>query len=153
MLRASRSSVAASAALRGSRAFSVGRPPQNVKVLNAQLKGDGIEVRGTVSEKQASDILSPAALNFVANLHRKFNPKREALLQERRLAAQRIAAGELPDFLPETKAIRDSEWTVAEIPADLQDRRKLYQPTERVCMKCSALPATATAAMAAIARR
>ena len=65
-------------------------------------------------------------------LHREFNPRREELLAKREARKQRIDAGELPDFLPETKEIRDREWTVAPIPADLQDRRvEITGPVDR----------------------
>ncbi len=90
-----------------------------------------IEVRG---ERRAEweDILTDDALAFVAGLHRQFNPRREELLAKREARKARIDAGELPDFLSETQAIRDSEWTVAPIPADLQDRRvEITGPVDR----------------------
>src|SRR5882757_7592797 len=92
---------------------------------------NGIEVRG---ERRAEwdEILTADALAFVAELHRRFNPRREELLASREARKLRIDAGELPDFLPETKSIRESEWTVAPIPADLQDRRvEITGPVDR----------------------
>jgi malate synthase len=78
------------------------------------------------------DILSDDALAFVAGLHRTFNPRREELLGNREARKLRIDAGELPDFLPETKPVRESDWTVAPIPADLQDRRvEITGPVDR----------------------
>jgi malate synthase len=68
-------------------------------------------------------ILSPEALAFLARLHRTFEGSRKELLQRRVERQQRIDAGELPDFLPETESIRKSDWTVAPIPPDLRDRR------------------------------
>jgi malate synthase len=90
-----------------------------------------IDVRGeTRSEWEA--ILTPEALEFVAMLQREFNPRREQLLANREERKRRIDAGELPDFLPETKSIRDGEWTVAPIPRDLTDRRvEITGPVDR----------------------
>src|SRR5216684_139450 len=92
---------------------------------------NGIEVRG---ERRAEwdEILSADALAFVADLHRTFNPRREGLLASREARKLRIDAGELPDFLPETKDIREGDWTVAKIPADLLDRRvEITGPVDR----------------------
>ncbi|WP_293914728.1 malate synthase A [Deinococcus sp.] len=77
-------------------------------------------------------ILTPDALNFVAGLHRTFNARRLELLEGRELRQTRLDAGELPDFLPETLGVRESAWTVAPLPADLQDRRvELTGPVDR----------------------
>ncbi|HEV7428453.1 MAG TPA: malate synthase A [Thermoanaerobaculia bacterium] len=78
------------------------------------------------------DILSEDALAFVADLHRQFNGRREGLLAAREARKLRIDVGELPDFLPETKDVREREWTVANIPDDLQDRRvEITGPVDR----------------------
>ena len=71
----------------------------------------------------AAEILHPDALAFLAELHGLFDARRRELLQRRIERQQRFDAGELPDFPEETRDIRESEWTVAPIPADLQDRR------------------------------
>ncbi len=77
-------------------------------------------------------ILTPAALTFVAELHRKFETERQRLLELRVARTKRFNRGELPDFLPGTKSIRDGAWAVAPIPADLQDRRvEITGPTDR----------------------
>ncbi|PRH24818.1 malate synthase A [Burkholderia multivorans] len=77
-------------------------------------------------------ILTPDALELVASLHRAFEPRRQALLQARVERTKRLDAGERPDFLPETKAIRDGDWKVAPLPADLQCRRvEITGPVER----------------------
>ncbi len=81
----------------------------------------GIEIEPTSTEGQK--ILTPEALAFVALLERTFGAKRLELLQQRNLRQSRIDAGELPDFLPVTAKIRSSDWSIAPIPADLQDRR------------------------------
>jgi malate synthase len=78
------------------------------------------------------EILSPGALGFLADLHRRFDTRRRALLA-RRLERQKLFdAGETPDFLAETKAIRDGDWRVAPIPDDLLDRRvEITGPVDR----------------------
>ncbi|MBU9675627.1 malate synthase A [Burkholderia multivorans] len=77
-------------------------------------------------------ILTPDALELVAALHRAFEPRRQALLQARVERTKRLDAGERPDFLPETKAIREGDWKVAPLPADLQCRRvEITGPVER----------------------
>ena len=81
-----------------------------------------VEVRG-VPVPRADEILTPAALAFVAGLHRRFAGRRNELLAARSTRrAQAARAGRL-DFLPETAAIRAGDWTVAPAPADLLDRR------------------------------
>lgn len=81
-----------------------------------------VEVRG-VPVPRAEEILTPAALDFVAGLHRRFAGRRNDLLAARaRRRKEASHAGRL-DFLPETAAIRAAGWTVAAAPADLVDRR------------------------------
>ncbi len=77
-------------------------------------------------------VLSPEALAFIVELQRRFNPRRVELLAARSERQKRLDAGERPDFLPETRAIRESEWTVAPIPKDLLDRRvEITGPVDR----------------------
>jgi malate synthase len=77
-------------------------------------------------------ILSPEALTFLAALHKQFNQTRLALLDKRKEREQRIDAGELPDFLPETQNIRRSDWTISPLPPALQDRRvEITGPVDR----------------------
>ena len=79
-----------------------------------------------------NQVLTPEAIHFLTELHRRFNARRLELLAARKERQKRLDAGEKPDFLPETKHIRESEWTVAPIPADLQDRRiEITGPTDR----------------------
>ncbi|GAB2571404.1 malate synthase A [Dyella jejuensis] len=79
-----------------------------------------------------ADILTSEALAFLARLHRYAEPRRQSLLQARRQRQARYDAGCLPDFRVDTRAIRESEWTVAPIPAALQDRRvEITGPVER----------------------
>jgi malate synthase len=82
--------------------------------------------------KGCEQILNPVALDFVAALHRTFEPTRQELLARRVAVQNRIAAGGLPDFHPETRSIRNDDWTVATIPSDLLDRRvEITGPVER----------------------
>jgi len=77
-------------------------------------------------------ILTREALEFVTELARKFGPRVEELLARRAERQKEIDAGRLPDFLPQTHAIREREWHVTSIPADLQDRRvEITGPTDR----------------------
>ncbi len=79
-----------------------------------------------------AEILTPQALEFLAELHRRFEPIRQARLAARRVRQAQFDAGALPDFLPETAAIRAGDWCVAPIPADLQDRRvEITGPVDR----------------------
>jgi malate synthase len=79
-----------------------------------------------------ADILTPGALRFLTLLAREFEPRRQELLARRVERQQRLTAGELPDFLPETRAVRESDWTVAPIPPDLLDRRvEITGPVDR----------------------
>ncbi|WP_062306915.1 malate synthase A [Alicyclobacillus sendaiensis] len=82
----------------------------------------GVEITGEYRPEFA-EILTTDALQFIAELERRFAPRRDELLRLRKERDERLLAGEWPDFLPETKEIRESDWTVAPIPADLQDRR------------------------------
>jgi malate synthase len=82
----------------------------------------GVEILGSVPEGY-DEILTPEALGFVAKLQRTFNQTRISLLQKREERQKEIDAGKMPDFLPETKHIRDGVWTIAPLPPDLQDRR------------------------------
>src|SRR5437870_10540372 len=77
----------------------------------------------TAPPPDCAEILSPAALGFLGALARRFEPERQRLLARRRARQQELDAGHLPDFLPETKQIRDSDWTVAPIRPDLTERR------------------------------
>ncbi|HYH05451.1 MAG TPA: malate synthase A [Thermoanaerobaculia bacterium] len=90
-----------------------------------------IDVRAEVLPEWDA-VLSDEALGFVAALHKEFNPRRLELLAAREARKKRLDAGELPDFLPETKEIRESDWTVAPIPHDLRDRRvEITGPVDR----------------------
>lgn len=77
-------------------------------------------------------ILTPEALAFVLRLEQAFGQRRRELLARRNERQAAIDNGQMPDFLPETAVIRSSDWTVAPIPADLQDRRvEITGPVDR----------------------
>ena len=77
-------------------------------------------------------VLTPEAVHFLIKLSKLFEARRQALLEHRRTRQQEIDAGRRPDFLPETREIRESFWKVAELPADLMDRRvEITGPTNR----------------------
>ncbi|MCX7960182.1 MAG: malate synthase A [Burkholderiales bacterium] len=79
-----------------------------------------------------AQILTPQAMAFVAALHRRFEPRRRELLAAREARQREFDAGKLPDFLPQTRQIRESDWTVAPQPHDLLDRRvEITGPTDR----------------------
>jgi malate synthase len=78
------------------------------------------------------EILTTEAMNFLADLARRFGPRVDELLARRKVRQAEIDAGTLPDFLPETADIRAGDWRVGQIPADLQDRRvEITGPVDR----------------------
>jgi malate synthase len=94
-------------------------------------RANGVDLRGP-SLSSASAILTPQAVEFVAGLSRRFEATRLELLARRQQRQRDIVDGRMPGFLPETASIREGEWKVAPIPADLQDRRvEITGPVER----------------------
>ena len=99
--------------------------------MTTQTLPEGVEILGPMSTGYA-EILSPQAIAFVAKLSRKFENRRRELLELRAKRQAGFDAGKLPDFLPETKSVRDGDWTIGTVPADLQDRRvEITGPTDR----------------------
>jgi malate synthase len=91
----------------------------------------GVEIHGAVTPEFAQ-ILTAEAVAFVAKLHRTFEPRRQELLAARAARQKQFDAGKLPDFLPETKKVRDAEWKIADQPKDMLDRRvEITGPTDR----------------------
>jgi malate synthase len=91
----------------------------------------GIHISALITPEQAA-ILTPEALAFVADLARRFEVVRQSLLQRRVTRQAELDAGKLPDFLAETAAVRNSEWTIAAVPDELLDRRvEITGPAER----------------------
>jgi malate synthase len=91
----------------------------------------GVSISGRITPEFAQ-VLTPEALALVAKLHRRFEPRRQELLARRAARQEAFDAGALPDFLAETKAVRDADWKVAPQPPDLLDRRvEITGPTDR----------------------
>jgi malate synthase len=92
---------------------------------------EGVSIGGVVTP-DFEKVLTKEAVAFVADLQRRFNPRREELLAARAERQTRLDAGERPDFLPETAKIRESDWTVAPLPQDILDRRvEITGPVDR----------------------
>jgi malate synthase len=107
----------------------------------------GITVTRDLSP-QYQEILTPGALEFVATLQRALNNRRVELLMRREGRQKEFSVGRLPDFLEETKEVREGDWRVAPIPEPLQDRRvEITGPVERKMM-INALNSGAKAFMA-----
>lgn len=95
----------------------------------AQLPG--VEISGS-SNELISQVLTPGAVQFVVDLEREFGEHRRGLLATRIERRKRLDAGERPDFLADTAVIRNSDWSVAPLPADLLDRRvEITGPVDR----------------------
>jgi malate synthase len=91
----------------------------------------GVEIKGEVKPIDKA-VLTSEALAFLAMLERQFGPQRRALLARRAELQAKLDAGWKPDFLPETKKIREADWTVATLPRDLLDRRiEITGPVDR----------------------
>jgi malate synthase len=91
----------------------------------------GVEVLGP-TEGRAAEILTPAALGFLASLHRLFDEDRRHQLQRREQRQQSFDAGAEPDFTSWGQDIREEDWRIAPLPADLLDRRvEITGPVDR----------------------
>ncbi|MDP8904346.1 MAG: malate synthase A [Chloroflexota bacterium] len=75
------------------------------------------------TDQPTEQVLTAEAIDFLARLHREFEPRRREILAERRRRADAVAAGEDLDFLADTTAVRQADWSVAPAPPDLDDRR------------------------------
>jgi malate synthase len=90
-----------------------------------------LDIRGALTPAY-KEIWTPDACRFIADLNSRFNPRRLALLAARVERQKQFDAGVMPDFLAETRPVREAAWTVASIPADLRDRRvEITGPVER----------------------
>ena len=91
----------------------------------------GVQINAPIHPR-FEEILTHDALAFVAKLHRTFAARRKELLAKRVERQAKIDAGEMPDFLPETKHIREGDWKVAPLPKALECRRvEITGPVER----------------------
>ena len=117
-------------------------------MISAVFTMDCMSIVTMPSTEVEAQILTPKAQEFLTQLARKFEEGRQVLLEHRRIRQQEIDAGRLPDFLPETANIRESDWTVAPIPRDLLDRRvEITGPVDRK-MIINALNSSASVFMA-----
>jgi malate synthase len=101
-------------------------------MANIEAINDGVAILGNIN-KEAQTILTPEATAFLALLHRSFNATRKSLLQRRAIRQAELDKGVLPDFLPETKHIRENDaWKGAPPAPGLVDRRiEITGPTDR----------------------
>jgi len=91
----------------------------------------GIMITGTRTEQQ-DEILSPDAVAFLGELHRKFEGERQARLAARKTRQQQLGPKGMLEFAPETKAVREGDWKIGAIPKDMQDRRvEITGPVDR----------------------
>jgi malate synthase len=91
----------------------------------------GAQIAAGAAPRQ-DEVLTPEAIEFVAELERRFGSRRRELLEARVERQHRLDGGELPDFLPETREIREGDWTIEPEPAGLLDRRvEITGPTDR----------------------
>jgi malate synthase len=99
-----------------------------------QIISGQVTIRGDAGADQQR-VLTADAVEFVAMLHRQFHATRDTLLHARVARQEILDARVRPDFLVETRPVRDGKWTVAPAPADLNDRRvEITGPVERKMM-------------------
>jgi malate synthase len=99
--------------------------------LSPQQQPDGVEVVGPMLAG-FDQVLNPESLKFLAALSWKFEGTRQELLGRRVQRQTELDQGNMPDFLPETQAIRDGDWTAAPLPPDLRERRvEITGPVDR----------------------
>src|SRR6266481_6375399 len=116
-------------------------------MANSTITVPTVKIEGTAGAAER-EILTPQAIEFVAALSANFEGERQRLLAARVTRGEALRKGQLYDFLPETASVRQSEWRVAPIPADLQDRRtEITGPVDRK-MVINALNAGANVFMA-----
>lgn len=95
---------------------------------------EGVQINGQTSSAYEA-ILSPQTLSFLSKLHHHFNAKRLHLLKDRAERQRGIDKGAIPNFLEETKEIREGNWKVAPPPTDLKTRTvEITGPTTKKMM-------------------
>ncbi len=100
-------------------------------MTNSTVTAPTVTIAGSQGAAEA-EILTPKALEFLGALASNFEAERQRLLAARVARAEALRNGKLYDFLPETASVRQSEWRVAPIPADLEDRRtEITGPVDR----------------------
>ena len=117
------------------------------RAYSREPNGPRVEILGGKIER-SEEVLTPLALQLLASLHRRFNPRRLELLAERTRRQAEFDAGALPQFLASTAPVRAGDWRIAPVPADLLDRRvEITGPVDRK-MIINALNAPVSAFMA-----
>src|SRR5439155_12576171 len=97
----------------------------------ARMAASGVEISG-VTEERLNEVLTEDALDFVAELHRRFDGRRQELLEKRAGRQRWLDEGGTLDFLDETREVREGDWQVAPPPADLEKRWvEITGPTDR----------------------
>src|SRR5438552_1905810 len=117
------------------------------RLYSREPSGPKLEVLGPKLEC-SEEVLTPLALQLLASLHRRFNPRRLELLAARAKRQAEFDDGALPDFLRATEAVRAGNWRISPVPKDLEDRRvEITGPVDRK-MIINALNAPVQAFMA-----
>jgi malate synthase len=117
------------------------------RAYSREPNGPRVEILGAKVER-SEEVLTPLALQLLASLHRRFNPRRLELLAERARRQAEFDAGALPQFPASTASVRAADWRIAPVPADLLDRRvEITGPVDRK-MIINALNAPVSAFMA-----
>ena len=81
---------------------------------------------------RTEDVLTSEAVEFLTDLDREFRDRRAELLARRAERFERLAGGELPEFLPETAGAREGDWAIAPFPDEIADRRvEITGPVDR----------------------
>ncbi|MGE5926810.1 MAG: malate synthase A, partial [Gemmatimonadota bacterium] len=88
---------------------------------STRARRTGVAPDAPTGERHA-EILTDGALDFLADLGRRFGPRIDAALERRADRLRELSAGGQLDFLPDTADIRRGEWRVAEAPPDLSRR-------------------------------
>src|ERR1700744_5699577 len=100
-------------------------------MTNSTATAPSVTIAGSQGPAEA-EILTPKALEFLGALASNFEAERQRLLAARVARAEALRTGRLYDFLPETASVRQGDWRVAPIPADLEDRRtEITGPVDR----------------------
>jgi malate synthase len=103
----------------------------HARVYSREQAGPKVEISGGRIER-SEEVLTPLALQLLASLHRRFNPRRLELLAARVQRQASFDEGVLPDFPEATADVRTGQWRVAPVPADLTDRRvEITGPVDR----------------------
>ncbi|MEO6565230.1 MAG: malate synthase A [Casimicrobiaceae bacterium] len=99
--------------------------------MSTSRYGPGVDITGRITPEFAQ-ILTPEAVAFAVKLQRTFGARRDELMQLRDRRQATFDAGKLPDFLPETAAVREADWICAPVGEDIADRRvEITGPVDR----------------------